>query len=155
MTYHSTVIFVSDIERSKAFYTRHLGFSIAHDYGKNVILQPQLTIWEILPGHIIEKELETGGISNRFELYFEISAIESKFSELEKAGVCFLHLLREEPWGQRTFRFFDPDGHLIEVGEPVEDFVVNLCKRGMTGMQISIKTGIPVPEVLSLLDRGK
>jgi catechol 2,3-dioxygenase-like lactoylglutathione lyase family enzyme len=153
MKYHSAVIFVRDIEVSKNFYTRHLGFSIKHDYGKNVILSQGLTIWEIIPGHVIETQLGTGAEINRFELYFETDSIDTKYREFENAGFPFLHPLHEEPWGQKTFRFFDPDRNLIEVGESVEAFVINLSKRGMTGRQISRKTGIPVSEVQALLDR--
>ena len=60
MKFHSTVIFVKEIGKSKDFYTRHLEFSMEHDFGKNVILSNGLTIWEILDNHVISKQLETG-----------------------------------------------------------------------------------------------
>ena len=151
MKFHSTAIFVQDIEKSKDFYTRFLGFSVEHDFGKNVILSQGLTIWEILPEHIINKQLHTRNDSNRFELYFENENIEEIYNILHNAGINFLHKIHEEPWGQRTFRFFDPDNHLIEIGEPLKVFVSNMSKRGLTDSQISEKTGIPIDTVKNLI----
>lgn len=150
MKLNATVLFVQNIERSKVFYTRHLGFSIEHDFGKNVILDSGLALWEVRPGHIINQELNTWNDSNRFELYFEDEDIEAIFSKLEQAGGSFLHKVHEEPWGQRTFRLFDPDSNLIEIGEPLEVFVANLYERGLTETQISKKTGIPLDTVKNL-----
>jgi hypothetical protein len=31
--------------------------------------------------------------------------------------VEYVHPLREQPWRQRVVRFYDPDHHIIEVGE--------------------------------------
>lgn len=153
MKFHSTVVFVRDITRSKNFYTNFLDFTIEHDFGKNVILSNGLTIWEILDGHLISSKLETRSDSNRFELYFESENIEKKFLQLENSGINFLHKIHEEPWGQRTFRFFDPDGHLIEIGEPLEVFVANMSIRGMSVSEISRKSGIPVDTVKELIQK--
>ena len=153
MKFHSTVIFVKDIEKSKEFYTRLLGFSIEHDFGKNVILSDSFTIWEINSEHIISKQLDIESKSNRFELYFEHEDIDKIFSIIESAGVKFLHKIHEEPWGQRTIRFFDPDNHLIEIGEPLEIFVNNMSKNGLTITQISEKSGIPIDTLRVLIKK--
>lgn len=153
MKFHSTVIFVKQIEQSKDFYTRLLDFSVEHDFGENVILSNGLTIWEILDNHIISKQLETRMRSNRFELYFESEDIEAKYNLLEKAGIKLLHKIHEEPWGQRTFRFFDPDDHLIEIGESLEVFVSNMSRRGMSVKQISDQSGIPIDTLVTLIQK--
>ena len=153
MKFHSTVIFVREVGKSKDFYTRYLDFSVEHDFGKNVILNNGLTIWEILDNHIISKQLDTRKESSRFELYFESEDIDTKCNLLEKAGVKFLHKIHEEPWGQRTFRFFDPDNHLIEIGEPLEVFVGNMSKRGMSVKQISEQSGIPIDTLITLIQK--
>jgi uncharacterized glyoxalase superfamily protein PhnB len=33
--------------------------------------------------------------------------------------VDLIHPIVEQAWGQRVFRFYDPDGHAVEVGEPL------------------------------------
>jgi uncharacterized glyoxalase superfamily protein PhnB len=110
-----------------------------------------LTLWETDPEHIINKQLETTNESNRFELYFEATHIENIADRLILSGIKFLHTLHEEPWGQRTIRFFDPDNHLIEIGEPMDDFVNNMHKKGLTPAQISVKSGIPIETVVGLI----
>jgi catechol 2,3-dioxygenase-like lactoylglutathione lyase family enzyme len=153
--FHSTAAFVADIERSKAFYTGLLGQEIDLDFGKNVILKSGLTLWEIQPNHIIPHTLGHEHIaenrSTRFEFYFESSALAEVYEHLLAAGVEFLHPVHEEPWGQRTIRFFDPDRHLIEIGEPLETFIARLFSDGMRPEEITVKTGVPVEKVRELI----
>ena len=151
MQFHSTAVFVSDIERSKDFYTGFLNMEVEHDFGKNVILHNGITLWEIQEAHTIARELATQEPTNRFELYFESDEIEESFEVLKNAGIPFLHEIHEEPWGQRTMRFFDPDGHLIEVGEPLEVFVRNMYKKGLSPEEIKQKSGIPIETINDLL----
>ena len=151
MVFHSTVLFVKDIESSKEFYTRFLNFSITHDFGKNVILRNGLSLWQIQPDHLINNKLETGNESNSFELYFETENLEAIYDKLKSTGILFLHTIHEESWGQRTIRFFDPDNHLVEIGEPMDIFVNNMHKNGLTPMQISRKSGIPLEKVVGLI----
>lgn len=151
MKFHSTVLFVKNIEKSKEFYTRFLGLSIEHDFGKNVILSSGLTLWEIQSEHLISQKLNTKVDSNKFELCFEDADIENIFYKLKDADVKFLHEIKTEPWGQRTCRFYDPDGHLIEIGEPLEVFVNNMSKNGLNESQISQNTGIPLETVKNII----
>lgn len=32
--------------------------------------------------------------------------------------VELIHPIERQAWGQKVFRFYDPDGHIVEVGEP-------------------------------------
>jgi len=149
--FHSSVIFVNDIEKSKDFYVRLLNQEIEHDFGKNVILKGGLTIWEIQPDHIISKRLKTINNSNRFELYFETELIDEAYNRLNNEQVEFLHEIHEEAWGQRTIRFFDHDKHLVEIGEPLETFVNNMIKKGLSTKQIAEKSGIPIETINGIL----
>ena len=155
MHFHSTAAFVSDIEVSKKFYTEVLEQEVELDFEKNVILAGGITLWEIDHNHIIPEELGIESVSNkganRFEFYFETADIERVYKKLREGGVDFLHGLHEEPWGQRTVRFFVPDRHLIKIGETLGSFVQRLSKRNMTPDQISKKTSIPVETVRELL----
>ncbi len=151
MKLHSIVLFVKDIELSKTFYTKLIGLSVVHDFGNNVILSGGISIWQIQQSHIISQKLETASNSNRFELYFEAENLDEINIKLEQNSVKFLHPIHTEPWGQRTLRFFDPDSHLIEIGEPLEVFVMNMSKQGLSPEQISIKSGIPIETVNNLL----
>lgn len=151
----SIALFVKDIEISKNFYSTILQQKIQLDFGKNVIYESGFTIWEINDAHIIPQTLGTDKIRdksvNRFELYFETETISEIYAELKSKNIRFLHELHEESWGQQTIRFFDPDNHLIEVGESMKQFVTRFYEQGLTVEQVSAKTHVPKEEVIRLI----
>lgn len=152
----STALFVKDIEASKSFYSGILGLKITLDFGKNVIYSGGLTTWEIREKHIIPSKLGRENISdtgtNRFEIYFETENLDEDFENLKKNGVKFLNGLHEEPWGQRTIRFFDPDNHLIEIGESMKIFVGRFYNEGLSVDEIEKRTSVPRNEIIRLLE---
>jgi len=83
-------------------------------------------------------------------LYFESESLDETERKLEELDVSFFHGIHEEPWGQRTLRFFDPDGNLIEVGEPLPVFITNLIKAGMSPEEVSAKTGVAIETIRSI-----
>ncbi|MBI9033164.1 MAG: VOC family protein [Bacteroidales bacterium] len=147
MKFHSSVLFVEDIEKSKDFYVRILEQEIEHDFGKNVIFKGGLSIWEVQIEHIIKEQLNVKGDSNRLELYFETEQIEENLTKLESENLEFLHGIHEEAWGQRSIRFFDHDQHLIEIGETMETFIKNMHQNGLSIKQISEKSGISIDAI--------
>jgi catechol 2,3-dioxygenase-like lactoylglutathione lyase family enzyme len=153
--FHSTAAFVVDIDRAKRFYIEILGQEIDLDFGKNVILKCGITLWEIDPLHVIPRMAGVEAIRdeavNRFEFYFETEDIETVCQKLATAGVMFLHPVHEEPWGQKTVRFFDPDRHLIEMGETLAVFVRRLYAGGLPAEGVSAKTGVPIDKVREIL----
>lgn len=148
-------LFVKDIEKSKDFYCNLLGLTIKLDFGKNVIFSEGVTAWEIQKNHIIPVKLGLENISdiqnNRFELYFETEELEHVLERLMRNGIRFLHNIHEEPWGQRTIRFFDPDNHLIEFGESMQTFIKRFHETGLSPEEISKRTSVPVAEVKRLI----
>jgi catechol 2,3-dioxygenase-like lactoylglutathione lyase family enzyme len=154
---YSAALFVKDIEASKKFYLDLLGLSIDLDFGKNVIFKNGFAIWEIQSNHIIPKTLGLDKISdsnvNRFELYFETENLSEIFESLKSKDVTFLHDIHEEPWGQQTIRFFDPDNHLIEIGESMRVLVNRFYNQGLTIEQVSLRTSVPVEEIKKLTNR--
>ena len=140
----STVLFVKEIETSKKFYTSILGMTVSLDFGKNVIFNNGIVIWEIQKSHVIPASLGIDRVSdtgaNRFELYFETNNLTEVYETLKGEKVRFLHEVHEEPWGQQTIRFFDPDNHLIEIGESMKQFVGRFYNHGLTIDQVSERT---------------
>jgi catechol 2,3-dioxygenase-like lactoylglutathione lyase family enzyme len=153
----SIALFVKDIEISKDFYINILEQRVELDFGKNVIFKNGLAIWEIRDSHIIPVNLGTDKIRNnsvnRFELYFETDNLPQIYQSLKNNNVQFLHEIHEEIWGQQTIRIFDPDNHLIEIGESMAQFVGRFYQQGLTIEQISERTFIPVEEVLHLINK--
>jgi len=151
----SIAIFVKNIKVSKEFYHDLLGLPVYLDFGKNVIFKAGLAIWEIQDSHIIPSILGSDNIKNkscnRFELYFESGNLEAVFKILKSNHVRFVHEIHEEPWGQKTIRFFDPDHHLIEIGESMRIFVNRFYEQGLSVEQVAKRTSVPVDEVARLV----
>ena len=92
---------------------------------------------------------------NDFEIYFE----ENKAGEFDKFieklnsmnDIKYVHKVKEHSWGQRVVRIYDPDNHIIEIGEDMK----NVCKRfadsGMNNEEIAVRMDVPVKFVNSLL----
>lgn len=151
----TAVLFVKEIEVSKAFYNGLLGLDIDLDMGKNVILKGGLTLWEVFPEQVIPQTLGMAALedrsANRFEVCFETSDIDALSELLVTNKIELLHPLHEEPWGQRTIRFFDPDHHLIEVGESLKTFITRLANSGLSLPQVSQKTGMTIQDIQKYL----
>ena len=147
----SAVIFVRDIQTSKDFYTNVFKQEIQYDFGKNVMFKSGLSIWEVRKDHEIYQRFVNGkNNDNKFELYFESDELDKIISLIEKDGIKKLHGLKEEPWGQRTIRIFDPDDHLVEVGESMKGFVQRLSEK-LNEEEVSKKTGLSITEIRVVL----
>ena len=126
--------------------------TIQHDFGTNIMFQEGLSIWQINPAHEIAHKHPFGDKGDvRFELYFESDDLELMLQKLTNQEVHFLHKIKEESWGQRTIRFYDPDYHLVEIGETLSAFVNRMANEGMNKEQIAQKTGISLDNLNKLL----
>lgn len=148
MKLKNILIVVNDIEKSKAFYRDLFGLQVVTDFGGNVILTEGLVlqdrkIWE----KFIGKEVIKGG--NAAELYFEENDMDSFLKKLEESGylVEYVNPLMEHDWGQRVIRIYDPDRHVIEIGEAMEYVAHRFLKQGMTVEQVAEKTQLPLSQV--------
>lgn len=148
MKLKNILIVVNDIEKSKAFYRDLFGLQVVTDFGGNVILTEGLVlqdrkIWE----KFIGKEIIKGG--NDAELYFEENDMEGFLKKLEQSSypVEYVNSLMEHHWGQRVIRIYDPDWHVIEIGESMEYVAHRLLKQGMTAEQVAEKTQLPFSQV--------
>ena len=117
MKFKNILLVVKDIEKSKQFYHDLFGLDVILEQDGNVILTEGLVlqdekIWtsflgkEITPKH------------NSSELYFEEKDIKSFIEKLERLypSIQYINKPMTHSWGQQVVRFYDLDGHLIEVG---------------------------------------
>ncbi|MBB2181472.1 VOC family protein [Lachnospiraceae bacterium MD1] len=49
--------------------------------------------------------------------YFTTSDLEAFSKKLKSHNVTFIHDIRLHDWGEKVIRVFDPDGHLLEIGD--------------------------------------
>lgn len=121
MRLKNVLIVVNDIEVSKKFYQDIFGLQVMTDFGRNVILTEGLVLQEkILWEEFVQREVIPGG--NGMELYFEHNDLDAFAKKLEKSRyeITYINRLMKHEWGQRVIRFYDPDMHVIEVGESLE-----------------------------------
>jgi catechol 2,3-dioxygenase-like lactoylglutathione lyase family enzyme len=144
----SSVIFCQDIAAARSFYVDLLGQEVAMDFGPNVGFVGGFAIWQV--DHAIQtiygrapESVERLGRRN-CELYFETADLEAASDRLSEAGVEFIHPPREHPWAQRAFRVYDPDGHIVELGEPMSAVIARLRGEGMSAAAVAERTGMPI-----------
>jgi catechol 2,3-dioxygenase-like lactoylglutathione lyase family enzyme len=150
----NTVLFVRDINLSKCFYVNILGQKIKDDFGRYIGFENGFGLWQgefaLETIYSKKKVMMTYGLDN-CEVYFEIVDLETLSKKLKNEGVTFIHPIQEHPWGQRSFRIYDPDGHIIEFGEPISGVVRRYCQQGLTINEIAEKTTLPLEMVEKLL----
>lgn len=146
-------MFVQNIEISKKFYHTLLGQKIEMDSGAYIGFAGGFGLWE--GRYALETIFERKRVSMSYglqncELYFESEELETLIDALHNAAVEFIHDIREHPWGQRAFRIFDPDGHIVEFGEPMSAVVKRYRKAGKTNEDIQKLTTMPMEFIQSV-----
>ena len=118
MRLKNILLVVEDVERSIAFYKELFGLQVIRRFDGNVILTEGLVlqerkVWENLVGQQINYQ------GNATELYFIENNLEGFQEKLEECSfeIKYVHKLKEYSWGQKAIRIYDPDGHMIEIGE--------------------------------------
>lgn len=147
MKFVCPLVLVEDISRSREFYEKILKQKVKYDFGENVCFEGDFAIHGRSHFEKVAKMKDSGNIaggSNRFELYFETERIDEFHNELKRMKIEFLHELEEQPWGQRVLRFYDPDRHIVEIGETMEAVVIRLSRQGHSMDVIIKKTGMPL-----------
>jgi catechol 2,3-dioxygenase-like lactoylglutathione lyase family enzyme len=144
--FESAVIMVKDVATSRQFYEGVLAQEVAFDFGPNVSFAGgSLAIWQVDHAHEIMFGEPTGKVGRgEVEIYFESRDLDAVIARFQKADVEFVHPLREQPWGQRVVRVYDPDRHIVEVGEPMSVVVSRFLNQGMSVEQAAERTGMPV-----------
>jgi catechol 2,3-dioxygenase-like lactoylglutathione lyase family enzyme len=158
IAYQSAVIFVRDLHASRRFYEKLLGQRVVMDHGPNVAFEGGFALWQvdhasqIVYGHAPE-EIGPLGRQN-FEFYFEATDLDAIWSRLQQAGVPSVHPLRAQPWGQRVFRVHDPDGHVVELGEPMPIVIRRFLNEGLSCEEVAQRTSMPL-EIIRTIQQAE
>lgn len=118
MKFQSVVLAVKDVEVSKEFYKEIFDQAVTLDFGRNVTFSGGFAIQEDfdwltdIPDDSILKK------SNNMELYFEADDFDAFVQKLETySNIKYVHKVKMHEWKQRVIRIYDPDYHMIEIGE--------------------------------------
>jgi catechol 2,3-dioxygenase-like lactoylglutathione lyase family enzyme len=150
ITYRTALIFVRDVARSRQFYCNCLGQQVEYDFGQDIVFKGGFAIHDIqhISRLLHDRPAPDGppGKDN-LELYFESDDLDSVFKRLSDYGVTFIHGIKQQPWGQRVLRCYDPDRHMVEIGEPISTFVRRFLEEGLSAEEAAARTSVPLADV--------
>lgn len=154
MKLSATLLAVQDMARSRRFYCDVLGLCVTADFGANISLSGTLSLqtadsWK---GFIGKSTDEITLCNNACEVYFETDQLDSFLLKLQSMPeIIFVHPVKCHSWGQRAVRFYDPDGHIIEVGEPLSAVAGRFANEGFSVEEIAAKMDISAAYAQNLL----
>ena len=86
-----------------------------------------------------------------FRCDFEEDNFDKFADKLKKCAVEYVHPVKEHSWGQRVVRLYDPDKHIIEVGENIKMVCKRFINTGMTVDQVAKRMDVPIDYVNACL----
>lgn len=149
MKYGGTLVSVQDIEVSKKFYKEVFGLEIINDFGANVVLSGGISLqtkatWM---GFIQKNKIAVG---NDFELFFEEDDFDGFVNKLRSfESIKYVHDVIEHSWGQRVVRIYDPDCHIIEIGENMKVVIKRFLSSGITAEETAVRMDVPLEYIKS------
>lgn len=146
MEFICPLIVVDDIEISRKFYENVLNQKVKYDFGENVTFEGDFSIH--LKSHFLELlDLSPNDItrkSNNCELYFEEDNLDGMLEKLKEIDTLeYIHGIKEQPWGQRVIRFYDPDMHIVEVGESMGSVAKRFLAEGFSVEETAKRISMP------------
>ena len=150
MEFKSMVIFVKNIQTSKEFYINNFGLGIEMDFGTCISFTCGLALWSKEYAFNMLTLENSVTKSHNFELYFEKEDLDGFFDDIKEKNILFLHKMKEQPWGQRCIRIFDPDKNIVEIAEPMFSLIKRLKKENLSNEQIAKKTLMPLEIVKTI-----
>jgi catechol 2,3-dioxygenase-like lactoylglutathione lyase family enzyme len=126
-TRSGSILAVSDVDRSLAFYRDLIGFEVEATYddppyatlalaGTRLSLAEQGHPAEDRPGVTMTAPDDPSKAD--VVLVVEVDDARAVYTELEGVGARFLAEPFEPPWGGCRFFCVDPDGYLVEIEQP-------------------------------------
>jgi catechol 2,3-dioxygenase-like lactoylglutathione lyase family enzyme len=105
---------VRQVQRSAAFYKRHLGFEVLSTMGDDFALlgRDGVTLALVLAA--------APAVASFAGCYLYVSDVDALHSECARSNVAITSALTTHPWGTRDFVIRDPDGHQIAIGQSME-----------------------------------
>ena len=153
MKYVCVVISVADINAARKFYEDLLGLEVYQDYGRNIAFTCGLAVQQDFDWLVNIPKEEVLKKSNNAEVVFEEQNFDGFLNKLkEYPDIEYLGEVIEHSWGQRVIRFYDLDGHLIEVGEDMKMVIKRFLNTGMSMEEVSERMDVSIGDMEKLLN---
>lgn len=144
MKIKNPMLVVTDINKSLEFYIKVLGLHVIMDFGANKTLTGGLALQTLETWNEFIGTDNVSFGSNSSEVYFEEDNFDKFADRLKKYDVEYVHPIKEHSWGQRVVRIYDPDKHIIEVGENIKVVFKRFLDSGMTPEQVAERMDVPM-----------
>jgi catechol 2,3-dioxygenase-like lactoylglutathione lyase family enzyme len=133
MKLEGVCIAVSDVGRAKKFYQDLFGLEVFGDYGINITFYGGLSLQQDFDWLLDISRKSIMKKSHNMELYFEEEDFDGFLIRLKRyPDIKYLgDGVKERSWGQRSITFYDPDDHIIEVGEKMAGVVSRFLSSGL------------------------
>ena len=153
MKYMCMLISVADINAARKFYEDLVGLEVFQDYGINIAFTCGLALQQNFDGLVNIPQEQVLKKSNNMEICFEEQNFDLFLDKLKKyPDIEYCGEIVEHSWGQRVIRFYDLDGHIIEVGEEMKMVVKRFLATGMTMAEVSSKMDVSIEDLTKLLN---
>lgn len=121
----AVILFVEDLERSKAFYHDVLGLGVDFEDADSVGFKIEGLYFIVLQVARARMQLQgeptatprSGATGFLTTFTDEVDAVHA---DLVERGVDFFQKPNDQPWGMRTAYFKDPDGHVWELSQSIK-----------------------------------
>lgn len=153
MRFQCALLAVKDVETSKKFYGTLFGQTVAMDLGWNVTFSGGFAIQQNFGWLIGQPEEAVMQKSDNMELYFEVADFEAFLKKLEAYGeIRYVTAPMTTEWKQRVVRIYDPDWHIIEIGEAMPVIAKRYLDSGMTAAETAAEIQHPLAFVEAVRD---
>jgi catechol 2,3-dioxygenase-like lactoylglutathione lyase family enzyme len=104
---------VQDMDRAVEFYTQKLGFHVHFKNGAvfTIVARDNIEISFVLNSD--------GTLCGHAGCYLKVANVQAFHDDFRRHGIEMTHPLRTEKYGMREFMITDPDGNMLNFGEPV------------------------------------
>lgn len=131
MEFKLALLAVKDVEVSKAFYAALFDQQVTLDLGWNVTFSGGFAVQQNFGWLTDVPEAEIAVQPNNMELYFETEDFDGFLARLSAyPNLRYVHPPKRHEWKQRVVRLYDPDGHMIEVGESMAEIARRYLREG-------------------------
>ena len=148
-TFSLTTLISERFAETRRFYIEALGQTPTVDSGTHVMFESGISIWESAFAQRLVFGDEKRDTQPHFshELCFDCTELDDAYAALSAFGADFIHPIVEQPWAQRVMRVIDPDGRVLEIGEPLAMTIRRVYRETGSREETSKRTFVP-PEAL-------
>jgi catechol 2,3-dioxygenase-like lactoylglutathione lyase family enzyme len=119
------ILFVEDLQRSKAFYHEMLGLDVEFEDDESVGFKVKGLAFIVLQVDRARVQLQgeptaTPRAGATAFLTTFSDDVDALHASLVERRIHFFQAPMDQPWGMRTAYFKDPDGHVWEIAQPIE-----------------------------------